>query len=506
MRLLQRLKRLPGQLVGRNPFAGTLPVQQLPLASMGLVTIRNFRTPLRILDFVFRDDDDLKYLDVPGFPLMLFVRNPELIRTITVETALDGAFDRDTLPTQGIGRVVGKENLLYSQGEVWRKHKGAVVRPLGTVAVRTAEVFHDLERTIRKAVEPQLEDLVERVRRSPTNSSQKGDWTPQSHGSSPLFATRMQLEPDIQAVMLNVLVNVLFGAAIPHDELRARYLPAIRNVIAYIMLDTVANPFGVPIFRLPALTWQHARLKRDWRTFEELVDRVMRTRAAGAGFWPLLTAAGTEKAIRSNVRVFLAGALEATASYISWTLSNLARDPVAQERAYRETQTFAEITPEAREGAVYLQQVLAETLRLNNSLYFLPRVALRDTTVTTSQGTLTIPADTHIALATYHANRCEKYWGVEATGYAATVFAPDRWDAKNMEARGRSSKDNLHFGFGHGPRVCVGKHFSEAEAFVCMVLFLRRFRFRAVHATTEADSGVSTRPRDKVELELSLRY
>jgi cytochrome P450 len=471
MRLLQRLKRLPGQLLGRNPFSGTLPVQRLPLAATGLVTIRNFRTPLRILDFVFRDDGDLKYLDVPGFPPMLFVRNPELIRTITVETALDGAFDRDTLPTQGIGRVVGKENLLYSQGEVWRKHKGAVVRPLGT-----------------KAVEPQLEDLVARVRRSPTNSH------------------RMQLEPDIQAVMLNVLVNVLFGAAIPHDELRARYLPAIRNVIAYIMLDTVTNPFGIPIFRLPALTWHHARLKRDWRTFEELVDRVMRTRAEGAGFWPLLTAAGTEKAIRSNVRVFLAGALEATASYISWMLSNLARDPVAQERAYRETLTFTEITPEAREGAVYLQQVLAETLRLNNSLYFLPRVALRDTTVTTSQGTLTIPANTHIALATYHANRCERYWGVEATGYPATAFAPDRWDAKNMEARGRSSKDNLHFGFGHGPRVCVGKHFSEAEAFVCMVLFLRRFRFRAVRATTEADSGVSTRPRDKVELELSLRY
>jgi cytochrome P450 len=168
--------------------------------------------------------------------------------------------------------------------------------------------------------------------------------------------------------------------------------------------------------------------------------------------------------------------------------------------------SFTEITPEARERSVYLQQVLAESLRLNNALYFLPRVALRDTTVSTSHGTITIPADTHIVLATYHANRCERHWGVEATGYPATAFAPDRWDAKNMEARGRSSKDNLHFGFGHGPRVCIGKHFSEAEAFVCMVLFLRRFQFRAVHATTDADSGVSTRPRDGVDLELSLRY
>ena len=249
MRLSTRLTRLPGQLLGRNPFAGTQPVRRLPLVATGMVTARHFRTPLKILDFVFRDDCDLKYLDVPGFPPILFVRDPELIRKITVETALDGAFDRDTLPTQGIGRVVGPDNLLYSQGDVWRKHKGVVVRPLGTVAVQTAEVFHDLEKTIRKAVEPQLEDLVETVRRSPTHSH------------------RMRLEPDIQAVMLNVLVNVLFGAATPHTELRTHYLPAIKNVIAYILIDTVTNQIRLPTFRLPALTARHARLKRDRETF-----------------------------------------------------------------------------------------------------------------------------------------------------------------------------------------------------------------------------------------------
>jgi cytochrome P450 len=487
MRLLQRLNRLPDQLRGRSPFGGTLHVERLPLFRTGVVTAWNFRTPLGILDYVFQGDGDLKHLDVPGFPPILFVRDPELIRKITVETALDGAFDRDTLPTQGIGRVVGTENLLYSQGEVWRKHKGAVVRPLGTGAVQTPEVFHDLEQTIRQAVEPQLEELVRRVRRSPTGT------------------VRMRLEPDIQAVMLNVLVNVLFGAEIPHAELKSKYLPAIRRVIAYILIDTMANQLRLPVCRLPAVCWQHARLKRDRWTFEDLVERVIRTRDDGAGFWPLLTAAGTSEAIRSNVRVFLAGALEATSSYISWTIGNLARDEAAQEKAYRETRTFTDITPESREKAAYLQKVFAETLRLNNALYFLPRVAVRQTSIATGRGTLTIPADTHLVLATYHMNRCEKHWGVEATGYPATQFAPDRWDPKNMEARGRSSKENLHFGFGHGPRVCIGKHFSEAEAFVCVTLFLRRFRFRAVHLTTEAASGVSTRPRDQVEVELEMR-
>src|SRR5262245_4241822 len=114
MTLLARLKRLPGQLLGRSPFRGALKVERLLILSTAFLTMRNFRTPLRILDAVFNDDRDLKYLDVPGFPPILFIRDPEIIRTIAVETANQGDFDRDTLPTQGIARTVGGGNLLYS--------------------------------------------------------------------------------------------------------------------------------------------------------------------------------------------------------------------------------------------------------------------------------------------------------------------------------------------------------------------------------------------------------
>jgi cytochrome P450 len=487
MRLFTRLRRLPGQLLGECPFPGTLRVERLPVVASALATVRHFRTPLRILDHVFRGDGDLKYLDVPGFPTILFVRDPEVIRAVTVGTMNHGDFDRDTLPTQGIARVVGGRNLLFAQGEIWRKHRAAAARVFGAGTVQTPDVYRDMEQAIRRAVEPQIEELAERVRRSRTGT------------------VRMQLEPSIQALMLNVLVNVLFGSSVPHAELREKYLPAIGNVIRYILLDTVANQLRFPVFRIPALTRGHARLKHDRLVFEELVDRVIRTRSEGAGFWPLLTAEGPEEAIRSNVRVFLAGALEATSSYLGWALANLARQPAARAAAHAEA-VRTTISPEGREAATYLQQVLAETLRLNNSLYFLPRVAVRDTTVSTPAGWLAVPAGTHLVLATYHAGRCERHWGVAATGYPAAAFVPERWDAGNMAGRGRSSKDNLHFGFGHGPRVCIGKHFSEVEAFVCLMLFLRRFEFRAVREASEADAGVSTRPRDGVDLELSLRF
>src|SRR5262245_27576855 len=209
MDLLTRLKRLPGQLLGGPPFRGSLKVERLPVFATALSTFRHFRTPLKILDNVFQGDHDLKYLDVPGFPPILFVRDPELIRTITVETANQGNFDRDTLPTQGIARVVGGSNLLFAQGETWRKHRVAAARPFGATAVLAPEVYGEMESAVRRAVEPRLEEIAERVRKSPTNTY------------------RMRLESDVKAVMLDVLVNVLFGSAVPHEELKTKYLPAI---------------------------------------------------------------------------------------------------------------------------------------------------------------------------------------------------------------------------------------------------------------------------------------
>ncbi len=53
--------------------------------------------------------------------------------------------------------------------------------------------------------------------------------------------------------------------------------------------------------------------------------------------------------------------------------------------------------------------------------------------------------------------------------------------------------------------MCIGKHLSEAEAFVCLTPFLRRFEFTAAGPAPAADSGLSTRPRDGVDVVRSLR-
>jgi cytochrome P450 len=315
---------------------------------------------------------------------------------------------------------------------------------------------------------------------------------------------RIQLEPEIKAVMLEMLTNNFFGTEIPYEEIRHRYIPALERTIDHIVRDTVINKLGLPIQKMPAVNRRIAQAKRDFADFDDLTNRVLAARKSGAGLWRQFKSDAADDALRSNIKVFLAGALEATTSYASWAIAHLARNTEIQERVFQEVATVEDYSPEQLDQATYLGHVLNETLRLTPSLYFLPRKATADTWIETAEGArLLIPKGTHILLAVWHANRHEDHWGVAATGFPAIQFAPQRW--QELAHRRSASKEVLHFGFGHGPRVCPGKHLGQLEVALVVGAFVKLFRFNAVNAHLEVRAAVSTKPADGTEVELELR-
>lgn len=235
-----------------------------------------------------------------------------------------------------------------------------------------------------------------------------------------------------------------------------------------------------------------------------MTDIALSGRREGLGLWSQFKSDATDDALRSNIRVFLAGAMEATTSFAGWALSHLSRRPDLQDRIHQEVKGMDVYDPDNLAQATTLNRVLEETLRLTPALYFLPRRATVDTWIETQDHRrMMIPKGTHIRLDVWHANRCEEFWGEAVTGHPAESFAPERWDF--LAAKGVSAKDMLHFGFGHGPRFCPGRYLGLLEVGLLVGAVVKLFKFSAVHGSTKARAGVSTKPADGVLVDLELR-
>lgn len=454
----------------------------------------NYERPLEILETYFHGAEaevggarHNRYLHVPGFSPVFVTRDPGVIRAITAETGdREGQFDRDTLPSTGIARATGPDTLLYSNGATWRRQRKLSASPFGKTTLFQPERFHEFATTFRATVVKRLDALRKRLEAS-------GERT-----------YRVRLEPEIKAVMLEMLTNNFFGAEIPYEELRDRYVPTLERVIDHIVRDTVTNKLGIPVRKFPPLSPRIVQARADYACFDELTDRVAAMRGTDRGLWQQFKSDAPDEKLRSNLKVFLAGALEATTSYASWAVAHLARHAGAQERVFEAVKNVEDYTPENLDAATYLGYALDETLRLTPSLYFLPRRATADTWIETADGRrLKVPRGTHILLDVWHANRHEDHWGVATTGWPALEFAPERW--AELAASGRASKEILHFGFGHGPRVCPGKHLGQLEVGLAVGAFVKMFRFRADKAEYGVRAGVSTKPADGVEIVVELR-
>lgn len=500
------MRRLLKQVLGVHPFEGDIRPVRVPLCrpfsgrpSLPFPHPKNFQEPLRILETYFWRADEAsdsvrasggqhnRYLDCPGFAPVLVTRDPGVIRAITTDTGdRAGQFDRDTLPSTGIARATGPDTLLFANGATWKRQRKLAASPFGKTTLFQPELFQEFEETFRQTVVKRLDVLRQHLRESGQQQ------------------VTLCLEPEIKAVMLEMLTNNFFGAEISYDELTSYYVPALERLIDHIVRDTVMNKLGRPLRLFPKFRRQREQAETDAATFNELTNVVLAVRGSGRGLWKQFKSDAPDEDLRSNIKVFLAGALEATTSYASWAISHLARNQAAQDRVYQEVKDVEHYSPDDLGNVRYFNNVLDETLRLTPSLYFLPRRATTETWIETSDGRkLMLPAGTHILLDVWHANRHDDFWGVDVTGFPATDFAPERWD--NLAASGRASKDMLHFGFGHGPRVCPGKHLGQLEVGLVVGAFVKLFEFDAPQNANPSRAGVSTKPADGTLVNLQLR-
>lgn len=486
------LKKFGAQCQGVSPFAGDINPVQVPLVApfsgrpctFAFPHPFNYKRPIDLMRSYYwgahpgqGSGQFSRYLYTPGMPSpVLITCDMGLLKAITHDTGdKEGQFNRSTLPTDGIARGTGEDTLLYANGKKWRDQKKLAAPPFGKTTLFKPDAFHEFQATFHGTA-------VERLQALDTHLAGR-------------HSAQIHLEPEIKAVMLEMLSNNFFGCNLPYGQIREHYVPAIEQVIDSIVTDTVMKRFGVPT----AVTRAFQGVNRHYRAFNDLTDKVLAQRSKKTGLWKQFNSDAPDSALRSNIKVFLAGALEATTSFASWAIAHLARNLEAQELVYQEIKDIWDYTPENAAKAKYLGYVMEETLRLTPALYFLPRSASADTWVETDDGRrLWMPAGTTVLLDVWHSNRHEAQWGVERTGYSALDFAPLRWATLNP-------KLFMHFGFGNGPRVCPGKWLGLLEVELVVAAFVKLFRFRAVHKKLGVRAGVSTKPDDGVFIEVERR-
>jgi len=176
--------------------------------------------------------------------------------------------------------------------------------------------------------------------------------------------------------------------------------------------------------------------------------------------------------LRDQILSFLFAGRDTTASLLSWTFIQLARDRASQTKLRAAIHAAfgdgpAAITFASLKACAFLQHVLLETLRLSPATPINNRVAVRDTLLPAGGGAdgskpVAIRAGQPCFFFVYGLHRREDLWGPDAA-----LFKPERWAGRKL--------DWSYIPFSGGPRICLGQQYALTEAAYLVVRLLQTF-------------------------------
>lgn len=180
------------------------------------------------------------------------------------------------------------------------------------------------------------------------------------------------------------------------------------------------------------------------------------------------------KVIRDQALNILLAGRDTTASFLSFFIYFLARDPRVWNKL-RETiiEQFGygqdTISFETLKRCTYMNHVVNEILRLCPIVPLNSRTAIRDTILPRGGGPngdepVLVLKGEPVTYAVYSMHHCKEYWGEDAS-----EFIPERWE--------KSTSHMWDFlPFNGGPRICLGQQFALTEIFFTIVRIMQTFK------------------------------
>lgn len=259
--------------------------------------------------------------------------------------------------------------------------------------------------------------------------------------------------------------NVLVGLDLGHetDEFRPLFERLIDGVMA-------ALPYRIPYGRLDRALDARAELLRllapkvkraRERESAGLVGQLAHHRDPDGSLVPI-------DEISAHLLLLAWAGYDTTASAGSWAVWTLAQRPDLQARLREE---LVRLDPadvgslEASKDYPWLDAFLLEVERMYPSALFFPRVTIREVEIEGHR----IPEGTTLFYTPYMSHRDPR-----------TFDDPDAFDPRRFlpEATGRRNTQSQLFGFGGGPRLCLGKSFAKLQLKLMCHALLTRYHLR----------------------------
>jgi cytochrome P450 len=328
---------------------------------------------------------------------------------------------------------------------------------------------------------------------------------------------------EMTRLTVRIVVDAMFGV-----ELRDERIEALKE-----NLEPLGRRFEPDPFRFIVPDWAPTQENREFRaaldTLEGIVDDIVAERrgteygsdggsvaaeAGGAGspepeggaeddrpmdlLSILLRAQDrgeqSDEQVRDELVTMLLAGHDTTALALTYAWWLLADHPEAEARLHDEVDALGDPRPTMADlrNLTVAERTVQESLRLYPPVY----VMFREPRVDVKLGGYRVPAGSAVMLPQWVVHRSSRYWN-DPEAFDPDRFAPDRADGRPQYA---------YFPFGAGPRHCIGKQFSIAEAKVILATVARNYRLRRVDdRPLELRGSLTMHPRDPVEMRFEAR-
>jgi len=204
----------------------------------------------------------------------------------------------------------------------------------------------------------------------------------------------------------------------------------------------------------------------------------------------------TPQQISDEVLTIILAGFETTANTLSWIFSYLNQNPGVYDSLITESdkiyeQKGSEKFLELIDSSLILNGIVKETLRLNPSLWVLPRMAKIDTEL----NGYFIPKGTNVLVSPFVIHRDQSVYK------DANSWIPSRWTVDFEKNLPRGS----YIPFSGGNRKCIGDQFATLEIKIILVLFSHYFKIKTYGKFPKAEARGTYRISKKIKIDIQKR-